>query len=338
MDHHSKYLKRCFELAKLGETLAYPNPIVGCVIVHEGKIIAEGFHRACGEAHAEVNAIKTIPNGILASECKIYVSLEPCSHFGKTPPCADLIIKHGFKELIFSSYDPNPQVSGKGIEKIRAAGIRVIEPRKLDPELKQESDYLNRIFFHSLNNKRPWVTLKLALDSNGSMLSDDRFITNTKSRKEVHRLRSSHDLIISGANSIRLDNSQLNVRYSAEDLRLSEIKDPDLCILYRDNPLNKDHDIFKIKSNRKVFQSNNLANVLMGDYKRIMIETGPSLSEYFVEKELVNEVIIYQQDSKLELNQDWQDLLKAKGFSKYKAQTINSAEENSDLKETWVKR
>lgn len=337
---HEIYLKRCFELAQKGETLAFPNPIVGCVIVHDGEIIAEGFHKKFGEAHAEVNAINHALERYsftaleeIFKKSDIYISLEPCAHHGKTPPCADLIIKKGFKRLIFSSYDPNPEVSGLGIARIKEAGIELIEAKDLDSELKKESDYLNRKFFHKLKSYRPWLSLKIALTENGEMTSEGKWITNTKSRKDVHRLRSTSDLIVSGANSIQLDNSRLNVRFTAEELNLADIKNPDIAIFYREKKLDEAHEIFKIDSNRNVFQTDSLDKLL--EYNRILIESGPSLSDYFINSGELNEVIIYQRQVKDKTNQDWQEKLKSIGFGLYKKKTLE-ADGQVDLKEIWI--
>lgn len=334
---HTKYIRRCFELAQMGETLASPNPIVGCVIVHEGKIIAEGFHNAYGEAHAEVNAINNVTPHILKRYCDIYVSLEPCAHHGKTPPCADLIIQHGFKKLIFSSYDPNPEVSGKGIQKIKEAGIELVTPDDLEVKVKDESDYLNRKFFKWMTKQEAWTTLKIALSSEGNMLSENKWITNVESRKEVHRLRSTNDLIISGANSIRLDNSKLNVRHSPNTLELEDTKDPDICILYREEALNQNQEIFKLNSARKIFQTNSINEAFKLGYKRILVETGPSLSKEFLKKHLIDEVIIYQSLKSDRTNQDWQEFLKDNAFNLFRKEKIDSANESSDTKEIWLK-
>jgi len=340
---HAKYLKRCFELAKQGETLACPNPIVGCVIVHQGKIISEGFHRACGEAHAEVEAITACSQSNLFKKSTIYVSLEPCAHHGKTPPCADLIIKHQFKELVFSSYDPNPEVSGKGIERIKTAGIKVIEPKDLDPKLKEESDYLNRMFFKWIatspaaprNDSGTWISLKIALTSSGEMTSESKWITNSESRKDVHRMRSTHDLIITGAETIRQDDSSLDIRHEPTELGLQDIKNPDVVVLHKKNKISNEdkHKVFNLDPERKVFQSQEIPQ----GYKRIMVETGPRLSNYFLESNLVDEVIIYQSMQETELDQSWQEKLKQKGFKLHKESKLIT-EEQIDLKETWNKK
>jgi len=142
MNLHYTYMLRCLELAKRGLGNVAPNPMVGCVIVHNGNIIGEGFHQKYGEAHAEVNAINSVKNKELLSEATVYVNLEPCSHHGKTPPCADLLIKHKIKEIFIANTDPNPLVAGKGIAKLKNAGISV-SVGILDAEAK----ILNKRFF-----------------------------------------------------------------------------------------------------------------------------------------------------------------------------------------------
>jgi diaminohydroxyphosphoribosylaminopyrimidine deaminase / 5-amino-6-(5-phosphoribosylamino)uracil reductase len=335
-----KFLERCFELAQYGESLAHPNPIVACVIVHKDRIISEGFHRAYGTAHAELNAInhaESIGANDLFKESSIYVNLEPCAHHGKTPPCADLITKHKFKELIFSSYDPNPEVSGKGIRRIKEAGIKVIEPSELRQSIKDKSDYLNRKFFKWIKTQDPWLSLKIAIDNNGNMISQNgAWITNSESRKDVHRIRSCNDLIISGAESIRLDKSRLNVRYKAEELKLADTKDPDIAVMYRTRELENDHPIFNLSSERKVFQERNLAKIFEQNYKRILIETGPSLSEYFLDLEILDEIIIYQNYDEAR-DQKWQDKISNLGFKIYKSELIKSNQEKDDIKQIWLR-
>ena len=162
---------RCIELAKNGLGTTYPNPLVGCVIVHEQKILGEGWHYQAGRPHAEVNAIKSVTQKKLLQEATLYVSLEPCSHFGKTPPCAHLIIEKGIKKVVIGSLDPNPLVAGKGIQKLKEAGCEVIVG-----VLQKECDTLNKRFFTFHRKKRPYVFLKWAE-------SQDVFIA-PKSRNE----------------------------------------------------------------------------------------------------------------------------------------------------------
>ena len=316
---HQHFLRKCFDLAKLGETYAFPNPIVGCVIVHNNQIIGEGFHRRYGEAHAEVNAISHSPQELL-SQSTIYVSLEPCAHHGKTPPCADLIIKHKFKRLVFSSYDPNPLVSGQGLKRIRAAGIEVIEPKDLDQELVKESDWLNRVFLKALRHREEgetrrgdligaamWLTLKIAATASGSMISEEKWITNSASRQDVHRLRSTHQLLVTSVQTVRADNPLYTVRHNPEDLKLADIKDPDIVIL-KSNTDFTDTEMQSLNvfqhHNRKVFEykcdkndPQSLAKFITAmkerGYCRIMIEAGPTLSEAFINSGLVDEIIYY---------------------------------------------
>lgn len=157
MLQHEKYMQRCLELAELAAGNVSPNPMVGAVVVQEGKIIGEGWHRKFGEAHAEVNAINEVLTNFPDAEERlkqslIYVSLEPCSHFGKTPPCADLIIRHQLPGVVIGCRDPFDSVNGKGIEKLKAAGVEVIEGI-----LEQECSYLNRRFFTRVQKQRPFL-------------------------------------------------------------------------------------------------------------------------------------------------------------------------------------
>lgn len=314
---HSKYLNRCLELAKLGETGAYPNPIVGCVIVQNGKIIGEGFHKKYGEAHAEVNAINTALQTIQNLEgTTIYVSLEPCSHFGKTPPCSDLIIKHKFKTLVYACADPNPLVSGKGITAIKKAGIEVIGPETLDSKIIEAAQYLNRVFFKTIN-QTPWITVKIAVTEDGLMIpkpanpqlqrdgstSEGGWISNPEARKRAHRLRSSHQLLITGINTVKNDNPEFNVRHSPADLNLAEIKNPDILIL-KDQTDFTQEDRTRLKifnSGRKILEysgTKNLQDLVSKlssqGYNKILLEAGPKLTRAFIEAKLVDELIIYQ--------------------------------------------
>lgn len=210
MTSHESYMRRALELAQLGRGHVSPNPMVGCVIVHEDKIIGEGWHQHYGEAHAEVNAIHAVADKSLLSEASVYVSLEPCSHFGKTPPCADLLVKHQVKEVIISVEDSNPAVAGKGIEKLKAAGINV-----LTHILEKEGRELNKRFFHFIEKERPYIILKWAETADGFIAQenyDSKWISNEYSRQLVHKWRSEEDAILVGRNTAAHDNPQLNVR------------------------------------------------------------------------------------------------------------------------------
>lgn len=206
-------MQRCISLATLGLGTTYPNPLVGSIVVHDGEIIGEGWHRKAGEAHAEVNAINSVADKNLLSNATIYVSLEPCSHFGKTPPCADLIIKHKIPRVIVGSLDPNPLVAGKGIEKLENAGIEVISGI-----LEKDCDWLNRRFFTIFKKKRPYVILKWAQTTDAFIAPDKKdkqepvWITGLASRQLVHKWRSEEQAILAGTQTVQSDNPSLTTR------------------------------------------------------------------------------------------------------------------------------
>jgi diaminohydroxyphosphoribosylaminopyrimidine deaminase/5-amino-6-(5-phosphoribosylamino)uracil reductase len=210
------YMKRCLELAGLGNGSVSPNPMVGCVIVNEGKIIGEGYHRRFGEAHAEVNAVNSVMERFgdqapaLLKNAVAYVSLEPCAHFGKTPPCADLLIRHQLKKVVIGSRDPFPDVNGRGIQKLEAAGIAVISG-----VLEKECAYLNRRFFTRVTQQRPYIILKWATTANGYFApknSVQEWISGPLAKKLVHKWRTEEDAILVGKQTAIADNPQLSAR------------------------------------------------------------------------------------------------------------------------------
>lgn len=208
-------MRRCLELAKLGMGYTAPNPMVGAVIVHEGKIIGEGYHHRYGEAHAEVNAIRSVKNVELLKSSTIYVSLEPCSHYGKTPPCADKIIEMGIPRVVVGSTDPHDKVNGKGIEKLRNAGIEVVTG-----VLEEECDFFNRRFFTYHRQGRPYIILKWAQTDDGFMDIDrdqnpdgKYWITRPETGVLVHKWRSEEQAILIGYNTYRNDRPQLTTRH-----------------------------------------------------------------------------------------------------------------------------
>ena len=215
MVNHEIYMQRCLDLAALGAGRVSPNPMVGAVIVHEGKIIGEGYHQKYGEAHAEVNAVNQAlakhPNAAqLLKQAIIYVSLEPCAHYGKTPPCADLIIKHQIPKVVVGCRDPFAQVDGKGIEKLQQAGVEVTVGI-----LEQECRELNKRFFTRVQKQRPYIILKWAQTANGYFAPADgsqQWITGPEAKKLVHQWRSEEDAILVGKNTVRIDNPQLSNR------------------------------------------------------------------------------------------------------------------------------
>ncbi len=208
------YMQRCINLAKKGIRAVAPNPMVGCVIVVEDQIIGEGYHQRFGEAHAEVNAINSVSNKSLLKKATLYVSLEPCSHTGQTPPCAELIIKKGIKKVVIGTKDSNPIVGGKGIEKLKNGGIQVEEGI-----LQEQCVELNKRFFTFHEKQRPYVILKWAQTLDGFLdrIREDEtqkinWISEPETNTLVHKWRSEEQSILVGRNTIINDNPSLTVR------------------------------------------------------------------------------------------------------------------------------
>lgn len=208
---HEKYMKMAIEEAKKGEGFTSPNPIVGAVIVKDDKVIGIGYHQKYGENHAEINAfIDAEKNGENTEGASIYVTLEPCSHYGKTPPCADAIIKKNIKRVIIGCIDSNPKVAGMGIKKLKEAGIEVIVN-----VLEEECRKLNEVFFYYTANKKPFVIMKYAMTADGKIASSSgksKWITSEKSREHSHRFRNKYSSIMVGINTVIKDNPTLNCR------------------------------------------------------------------------------------------------------------------------------
>jgi len=212
---HLEYMRRCFQLASLGLEQVQPNPMVGAVIVANGIIIGEGWHRKYGLAHAEIDAINAVKEKELLKKSTLYVNLEPCSHFGKTPPCADAIIQYQIPEVVIANTDPNEKVNGSGIYRLKEAGISVITP-----VLEEEGKELNRRFFTFHQKKRPYIILKWAQTSDGFMdierennSQENYWITNVPLRTIVHQWRSEEDAIAIGYNTLYNDKPQLTTRF-----------------------------------------------------------------------------------------------------------------------------
>lgn len=210
MQDHEKYMRRCFDLALLGRGNVSPNPKVGAVIVYNDQIIGEGYHKKYGQSHAEVNAIASVEDKNLLKESTIYVNLEPCCHWGKTPPCANLIIESKIKRCVISNKDINPKVYGGGIKLLQDNGIEVISG-----VLEEEGLFLNRRFFTNQKENRPYVILKYAQTLDGFIAPEEKggWISNNAMKVWVHKQRTEEDAIMVGYNTVLLDNPQLNVRH-----------------------------------------------------------------------------------------------------------------------------
>lgn len=203
-----QFLKETLKLAKRGMSWTFPNPLVGAVVVKNGKIIAKGYHKRVGEPHAEIEAISASRSDIQGST--LYVSLEPCVHYGRTPPCVDVIIKSGIKKVVCATLDPNPKVNGKGIAKLKQASIDIVIG-----VLGKEARELNEAFFTFHEKKRPFITLKFAASLDGKIATrsgDSHWITNEKARTFARTLRAHHQAVLVGINTVLTDNPHLGVR------------------------------------------------------------------------------------------------------------------------------
>lgn len=205
-----QFMRRALELAEWGRGYVSPNPLVGCVIVHEDRIIGEGWHREYGGPHAEVNAVNSVENQALLSESTVYVTLEPCAHWGKTPPCANLLVEKKVKKVVIAATDSNPLVGGRGIEILKNAGIEVETGI-----LEKDARWQNRRFFTQIEKQRPYVILKWAQTQDGFVAKenfDSKWISNSHSRQLVHKWRAEEDAILVGKNTAAYDNPRLDVR------------------------------------------------------------------------------------------------------------------------------
>lgn len=222
----NSYMQRAIDLAKLGGGHTNPNPNVGAVIVKDGRIIGEGYHRKCGELHAERNAIASLTES--AEGATIYVTLEPCCHYGKTPPCTEAIIEQKIARVVIGSRDPNPLVAGKGASILREHGIEVVEDY-----MKEECDALNDIFFHYISTGRPYVAMKYAMTMDGKIATKtgaSKWITGEKAREHVHMLRSRYNSIMAGIGTVLADDPMLNARMEGAHQPIRIVLDTNLRI------------------------------------------------------------------------------------------------------------
>ena len=315
---HEKYMKIAIEEAKKGEGFTSPNPLVGAVIVKDGKVIGIGYHKKCGENHAEINAfLDAKEKGENVEDADIYVTLEPCSHYGKTPPCADAIIKNKLKRVIIGCVDSNPKVAGNGIKKLKDAGIEVIVN-----VLEEECRKLNEVFFYYIANKRPFIVMKYAMTMDGKIAAvsgKSKWITSEKTREHSHRFRNKYSAIMVGINTVIEDNPTLNCRLQNTRNPIRIILDSSLKIDLNSNICKTakeiktfiatvSNDDKKIKELESVGieiikTENDNGKVSLNDLMRILgeeknidsvyVEGGASLHASLLKEKLANKALVY---------------------------------------------
>ena len=313
-----KFMYRCLQLAKKGEGFAKPNPMVGAVIVHNGQIIGEGYHRQFGEAHAEVNAVNSVKDPSLLSSSTMYVSLEPCAHHGKTPPCAELVIEKKIPKVVIAVSDPNPKVSGKGLEMMRNAGVDVTAGI-----LQQEAEELNRAFFVNQLYNRPYVILKWAQSADGFIdhkrsSAEEKTpaqISNELTHSIVHKFRTQVQGIMVGTNTALLDNPKLNVRkwFGNNPARIvidRDAKIPSNAAIFNDDAnvivfTQSDYPIKKNNVKPIVINFNEDTNIQILKHLyaerifSVIVEGGARLLSTFIEKNIWDEAYVEISEKKL---------------------------------------
>lgn len=299
MKIHEKYISRCIELAKNGLGTTYPNPLVGSVIVYDGKIIGEGWHKKAGEAHAEVNAINSVKDKSLLSKSTIYVSLEPCSHFGKTPPCSDLIIHHKIPNVVIGTIDPFAKVAGNGIKKLIESGANVTIGI-----LEEECNKLNKRFFTFHNKKRPYIILKWAETQDGFIAPKTKenqspvWITNKYSRQLVHKWRTEEQGILAGTQTVIDDNPSLTAR----DWKGNQ---PVRIVLDKNKRISKENAIFDssattlLLTDHEINFSKDVANQICkylfdNNIQSVIIEGGSKTLQTFIDSQLWDEARVFK--------------------------------------------
>ncbi len=299
------FMQRALELAERGKGTVGPNPLVGCVLVHDGKIIGEGYHQQYGGPHAEVNAIASVTDPKLLPDATAYISLEPCSHWGKTPPCANLLIEKGIKSVQVATLDPNPLVAGKGVQLLQDAGIEVTVGL-----LEQEARWQNRRFFCQQEKHRPYLILKWAQTQDGFLARenfDSKWISGTQSRQLVHQWRAEEQAILVGKNTALHDNPRLNVRdWSGSDpirvvldsrlelpadLNLFDQQIPTLC--YNTVKNETLPNLERIKLSEENFLEALLADLQARNIQSVLIEGGGHVLQQFLAAGLWDEARVF---------------------------------------------
>ncbi|MBH0063630.1 MULTISPECIES: bifunctional diaminohydroxyphosphoribosylaminopyrimidine deaminase/5-amino-6-(5-phosphoribosylamino)uracil reductase RibD [Psychrobacter] len=292
------FMMLAIEQAKQGLYTTRPNPAVGCVIVQAGEVVGQGFHPKAGEPHAEVFALKEA--GMKAVGATAYVTLEPCSHTGRTPPCALGLINAGIKRVVIAGLDPNPQVAGRGVRLLEQAGIEVIVG-----VLTEQAEALNRGFLKAMRTQMPYVRLKIAtsLDGRTAMASgESKWITSTAAREDVQKLRAQSGAIITGSETVIADNPQLNVRSGKLGIPPEQVPPPIVVVLDRrqrlEHNLESSHQLCR-RPNILYWRTDDLTTllkILVSEYQcyDVLVEAGASVAGSFLSQQLVDELIVYQ--------------------------------------------
>jgi diaminohydroxyphosphoribosylaminopyrimidine deaminase/5-amino-6-(5-phosphoribosylamino)uracil reductase len=294
MNIHEKYIKRCIEIAKNGLGTTRPNPMVGSVIVYNDAIIGEGFTSKYGSNHAEVNAIKSVLDKSLLKKATLYVTLEPCSHFGKTPPCSDLIIKSQIPNVVIGCIDDNEQVAGKGIKKLKEAGCNVTVG-----VLENACKNHHKRFFTFHNKKRPYIILKWAETQDGFIAPETKneqkpvWISNIYSRQLVHKWRAEEQAILIGTNTVIEDNPSLTVRdWKGEN--------PIRVVLDKKGILSKDFNVFNEQAKTTIIKETSAKAIceklFESDINSIIIEGGAKTLQIFINENLWDEARVFTGD------------------------------------------
>ena len=298
-------MRRALELAESGRGYVSPNPMVGCVIVQNERIIGEGYHQLFGGPHAEVNAVHSVENLELLKGSTVYVTLEPCAHWGKTPPCADLLVEKQVKKVVIAAVDSNPLVGGKGVKILQKAGIKVETG-----VLEKEARWQNRRFFTQIEKLRPYVILKWAQTEDGFVAREDfssKWISGSQSRQLVHKWRAEEDAILVGKNTAMHDNPSLNVRdwvgknptrivldsnlELPEDLNIFDRSIPTICFNSKKSESLENLDFVNLGENFLIL------DILNELHKRkiqsLIVEGGRKVLSHFIESELWDEARVF---------------------------------------------
>ena len=302
------YMNCALELARNGRRCS-PNPRVGCVVVRGGEIIGRGWHDICGGPHAEVEAVRDAGGDI--AEAEVYVTLEPCSHYGKTPPCADMLVEHRPKRVVAGMTDPNPRVAGRGLEKLRAAGIEV-----KSGVLENECKWMNRGFIRRMSQSRPWVTVKCAASLDGRVAlsnGESRWVTGTEARVCVHRMRAENDAVLTGVGTVIADDPLLTVRDAPGETPLRVILDRELrtppeskilaggAVIFTTEAAPEDRipalsaagAVVESISNGAPFLGEALKRLCAMDVNYLMVEAGAGVTSAFIKEGLCDELALF---------------------------------------------